>query len=500
MHLQIQYIYIYICLAHVSNKLAGRTARLHEKTANIASCGDLFLCIIIITAFNGKQKAPKIIFRQQQEQQQEQEQIQIQQSIKIKSMTTKSICCRGCAGEHFTIRCPLRSPGDRSTKRWQDTVEAFEANERAKPFRCLVPMHLGNFFTARGHTVDELWCDVRVSHQHSLYLDFTGIQNKDANNEQLILPLDDPNVEPGHYKFIGRTVGLINPDLYGFLDDARHALRGHRPLDLESVRKVHDEVLLLFNHFSLCHEGNDLSMDETEVIRRLLARKDQKRGAEEEEANEATAEITAVVNGTDRDIQEAINHINISNQLQELAKHDITETTILNIHALVMDKLLKNPDEGLPGEYRKVPIIVHGDDRQRAQPADIPPLMSWFSESLDGPGEDEHIIDYLSRIHSVFQEIHPFLDGNGRTGRLLMNLFLLKNGYPVLTFPRTLSFMFNQGVHNGIRGNHAIFSRLLAESLFKSFQAYETALGVELIPTIQELSGDRVAQTNTVTP
>ena len=101
-------------------------------------------------------------------------------------------------------------------------------------------------------------------------------------------------------------------------------------------------------------------------------------------------------------------------------------------------------------------------------------------------GKDEHIIEFLARIHSSFQDIHPFRDGNGRVGRLVMALFLLKSGYPVLTFPLTLSCMFNQGVQMGIRGDYAIFSRLLAESLFASFQAYEDAIGVQLLPTLKD--------------
>jgi hypothetical protein len=65
--------------------------------------------------------------------------------------------------------------------------------------------------------------------------------------------------------------------------------------------------------------------------------------------------------------------------------------------------------------------------------------------------EDEHIIEFLSRIHSRFQHIHPFRDGNGRVGRLVMNMILLKQGYPVLTFPPALSNMFNQGLTTELR-------------------------------------------------
>jgi prophage maintenance system killer protein len=116
--------------------------------------------------------------------------------------------------------------------------------------------------------------------------------------------------------------------------------------------------------------------------------------------------------------------------------------------------------------------------------------------------EDEHIIEFLSRIHSRFQHIHPFRDGNGRVGRLVMNMILLKQGYPVLTFPPALSNMFNQGVHDGVRENYTIFSRLLAEALFSSFQAYEVAIGVKLLPTVgdETIQFSRLAEVSQVTP
>mmetsp|Transcript_22043 Transcript_22043/g.47687 ORF Transcript_22043/g.47687 Transcript_22043/m.47687 type:complete len:167 (-) Transcript_22043:659-1159(-) len=151
-----------------------------------------------------------------------------------------------------------------------------------------------------------------------------------------------------------------------------------------------------------------------------------------------------------------------------------------------MDGLLGNVEEGCAGEYRKVAINVMGDDWKRPQFADVPPMMKkWFSHDLvqrDG----EHIVDFLSRAHSRFQDIHPFRDGNGRVGRFVMNLFLLKTGFPVITFAPSLSPLFNYGVQNGIHGNNEIFSRLLAESLFSSFDAYEKALGITLLPTVEE--------------
>ena len=113
--------------------------------------------------------------------------------------------------------------------------------------------------------------------------------------------------------------------------------------------------------------------------------------------------------------------------------------------------------------------------------------MKSFSETtmVEKPGEN--IFEYLCRIHSKFQDIHPFVDGNGRVGRLIMNLPLMKEGYPILTLPTSLSSMFNEGVKEAINGRPETFTRLLAEAIFDSLQVYEKALGKQLLPTLDDL-------------
>ena len=113
--------------------------------------------------------------------------------------------------------------------------------------------------------------------------------------------------------------------------------------------------------------------------------------------------------------------------------------------------------------------------------------MKSFSETtmVEKPGEN--IFEYLCRIHSEFQDIHPFVDGNGRVGRLIMNLLLMKEGYPILTLPTSLSSMFNEGVKEAINGRPETFTRLLAEAIFDSLQVHEKALGKQLLPTLDDL-------------
>jgi Fic family protein len=113
-------------------------------------------------------------------------------------------------------------------------------------------------------------------------------------------------------------------------------------------------------------------------------------------------------------LAEAANHILVSEKLQEIARNDVTETVVLQLHSMVMEGLLNNADEGHPGEYRKVSTGVQGSQKGRAPAADIHALMcQWFEKHLI-KGEGEHMVEFLARIHSQFHYIRPFRDDNGR--------------------------------------------------------------------------------------
>jgi len=139
---------------------------------------------------------------------------------------------------------------------------------------------------------------------------------------------------------------------------------------------VHSEVLLLFSHFSLQHEGSHLGLDEVAMTTTFLAGKDPKREIENDEMDKINSKVPSSKHG----IKEAVNHIEASQHLRHLAKEEITEELILTLHSLVMDGLLPNIEEGTPGECRKVAINVLGDASKRPSFADVPPLMKRFFE------------------------------------------------------------------------------------------------------------------------
>ena len=80
------------------------------------------------------------------------------------------------------------------------------------------------------------------------------------------------------------------------------------------------------------------------------------------------------------------------------------------------------------GVYRKIPVRIMGTKHEPVQPYLIQSEMEQLLQAYRN--SSEHIISRLARFHIEFERIHPFIDGNGRTGRLLVNLELMKAGYP----------------------------------------------------------------------
>lgn len=104
-------------------------------------------------------------------------------------------------------------------------------------------------------------------------------------------------------------------------------------------------------------------------------------------------------------------------------KVPLSENIIKQIHYLVLAD--KREDRGV---YRRVPVRIMGAAHEPVQPYLIQPKMEQLLS--DYRSSTEHIIPKLARFHIEFEGIHPFIDGNGRTGRLLVNLELMKAGYP----------------------------------------------------------------------
>jgi len=133
-----------------------------------------------------------------------------------------------------------------------------------------------------------------------------------------------------------------------------------------------------------------------------------------------------------KDHYEASGHSEAFDFIYDLAKKKtITEKDILTIHRLFYYRL----DEDNAGKYRKVPVIITGTEYVPPAPGKVSANMKKFVAKIPAMRKKLHTVVSAARLHEELVNIHPFVDGNGRTARLLMNLSLFQAGYTITVIP-----------------------------------------------------------------
>ena len=222
------------------------------------------------------------------------------------------------------------------------------------------------------------------------------------------------------------------------IDRKRAELDERRPLTAGEVARLNEEFIVEYTYNSNAIEGNTLTLRETDLVLRGLTI-DQK---------------------PLKDHMEAVGHKEAFDYVSELVKDNIpiSESVIKQIHYLVLAD--KKEDRGV---YRRVPVRIMGAQHEPVQPYLIEPKMEQllhdFAEST------EHIVTKLARFHIEFEGIHPFIDGNGRTGRLLVNPELMKAGYP----PIDIKFADRIAYYNAFDEYHAKHNLSAMENLFAGY-------------------------------
>lgn len=217
-------------------------------------------------------------------------------------------------------------------------------------------------------------------------------------------------------------------------------------------QRLHNDLRTEFTYHSTAMEGNTLTLTE---MRTLLE------------------DGMAVGNHPLREYLEVVNHAQAFDLLDQYVNTDISLSIVLKVHALVMDKIIFDA-----GQLRAIQVYMYDSPHIPPPPHDVSLYMMQWLRWL---GSDEafryEAIARVALAHHQFEAIHPFADGNGRVGRLLMNLMLMRYGYPPALLLHSWRTRYIEALQAGHRGDYAALINLIGLAVEQSLDRYLEAHG-----------------------
>ncbi|MDR1515817.1 MAG: Fic family protein [Synergistaceae bacterium] len=189
------------------------------------------------------------------------------------------------------------------------------------------------------------------------------------------------------------------------IDELKDSLQSLRPLNETELVRLREEFMIENTYDSNAIKGNALTLGETALVLRQ----------------------GVTVGGKHiKDHLEAIGHRDAFLYMTELAavKSALSERVIRKLHSLVLMNDAKNK-----GRYRAVEAVIAGSPHTPPPHFLVHELMEALLIDYEGIKKFKHVIEAIAELHLRFEGIHPFIGGNGRTGRLIMNLELIKAGF-----------------------------------------------------------------------
>lgn len=232
------------------------------------------------------------------------------------------------------------------------------------------------------------------------------------------------------------------------IDALKVKIDARRPLDTHMLKQIREYFRIGMTYSSNALEGNSLTETETKIV----------------------IEDGMTIGGKPvRDHLEALGHSEAYDLLFRLAKgRDITEANIKELHRLFYYRI----DTKQAGKYRKRRVIITGTDFMPPGPERIPDLMKSFIAGLPETSANHHPVEFAAIIHKELVTIHPFIDGNGRAARLLMNLALIQAGYPMAIIPPILRRDYLDTLNKTHKGDDGPFVKFIAGVCYESAKEY----------------------------
>lgn len=244
---------------------------------------------------------------------------------------------------------------------------------------------------------------------------------------------------------------LISLKLRKILEDKLQTLNKLRPISETLLLKLKERFEIEMTYNSNAIEGNTLTLKETYWV----------------------IQHGITVKGKSlKDHLEAKNHKEALDYLYELIErgstHTISEHLIKSLHALVIQDIDKN----IAGQYRNVDVFITGTDHKPPSAIDVPFKMREFIEWARKNYKKMNVIEFAAIFHHKFVHIHPFQDGNGRVGRLLMNIFLMQYGFPLAIIQKNDRQKYYRALAASDIENYKSLVLFVAQAVLRSLNIY----------------------------
>lgn len=240
-------------------------------------------------------------------------------------------------------------------------------------------------------------------------------------------------------------------------------LDGLRPLPAAAVRRLNEQLTIEWIYNSNAIEGSTLSLRETQLI----------------------LEQGITIGGKSlREHFEVINHQEAIKLVESLAgqQEPLTPFYVRQLHALVLAKI----DDENAGQYRRMPVRIVGAAHEPPPAWDIPAQMDDWASWLQVQAGVMDPMTLAALAHHQLVAIHPFMDGNGRTARLILNLILLRAGYPPAIIARVNRRQYYRVLAQADGGNATPLVNFVGRAVERSLTLYLEACTPQTAPVPAE--------------
>ncbi|WP_420641405.1 Fic family protein [Candidatus Leptofilum sp.] len=251
----------------------------------------------------------------------------------------------------------------------------------------------------------------------------------------------------------------MDPRLQKRILQKKQELDELRPLPQAALRRLDEQLTIEWIYNSNAIEGSTLTLRETQLI----------------------LEQGITIGGkTLREHFEVVNHQEAIELVKSLVaqKEPISAFHVRQIHALVLAKI----DDDNAGQYRTIQVRIVGAAHEPPPGWEIPALMTDWADWL---GKQENVLDTVelaALAHHKLVAIHPFIDGNGRTARLIMNLILMRAGYPPAIIARINRQQYYRVLAQADRGKPEPLVNFVARAVERSLTLYLEASTPQTTP------------------